>query len=532
MTQLHLLWQNLKEVFQAFGGWIARTATFGKLVTLGPLVVVSPLVVHELRSDVVTIEPIEVPKALSDSGYSPGVAGHRLRDALNAYVGAISPVENGINFNRMADDDNSLKSTLDLSISGANKPPDIVIPQIGLSVGAMLSFIRSAAHRTGHAISGELTAQDKKYALRLRINGQQVFSSGYESENPDDLMTKAAPGIMEIIRPAAHAIVRYRVRKEEGLLKADEIIAHHGKSNVNVQWAYLLKGKHALEQKKYEQAEKMFSDAVSSNRRSEQPHMQLGIARLRGGNFDGAISEFRNVLDINPKSAIAHNNIGVAMAAQANAMAAQAKSGNAEPDHAKLGEAISEYERAIEVEPGYVLSYNNLGLAQFNRKQIAEAIQQYRRAIEITPTYLTARWNLAYALRQRYLDEAVAEYRDEAITEYRTAIKLAIDPTQRAALHTFLGEFLWDLWERAGKNGDLAPAIAEYRQAIEINCYSFAHNNLGAIWEKQGKIQDAIVEYEKAKSCEPKDAAFENNLQRVRTQQEASATTTVGASNR
>jgi tetratricopeptide (TPR) repeat protein len=513
MTQLlFLLWRNFKEIFQALGGWIARTATFGKLVTLGPLVVVSPLVVHELTSDLVTIEPIEVPKALSDSGYSPGVAGHRLRDAMNAYAGTISQVDYRINLNRMADD-TSLKSNLDLNISAAHKPPDIVIPQIGLSLGAMISFLRSAAHRTGHAISGELTSQDKKYALRLRINGQQVFSSDYEAENPDDLMTKAAPGVMEIIRPAAHAIARYRVRKEEGLLKADEIIAQYDKSNINVQWAYLLKGKHALEQKKYEQAEEMFSNAVKSNRRSEQPHMQLGIARLRAGNFDGAISEFRNVLAINPKSAKAYNNIGVSMAAQANW-------GDAGTDAAKLEEAIAEYRQAIKAEPGYVLSYNNLGIALFYQKKIDEAITQYRSAIEITPAYLDARWNLAFALSQSNFDEAVAEY--------RTAIKLAIDPKQRAELHTFLGDFLW---EQAGKDGDLEPAIAEYRQAIEINCYSWAHNNLGTIWEKQSKIHDAIAEYEKAMRCEPKNAAFEKNLQRVRTQQEASAIT-VGTANR
>lgn len=524
MTQLIMLWQNFKVNFLALGGWIARTATLGKLVTLGPLVVVSPLVVHELTSDVVTIEPIEVPRALSDSGYSPGVAGHRLRDALNAYIGAISPTDSSINFNRMAEDDNTLKSTLDLSISAAHKPPDIAIPQIGLSLGTMLSFIRSVTRRTGHAISGELTAQDKKYALRLRINGQQVFSSDYESENPDDLMTKAAPGVMEIIQPAAHAIARYRVRNQEGLLKADEIIARYGKSNINVQWAYLLKGKHALEQRNYEQAEEMFSNAVSSNRRSEHPHMLLGVALLRRGNFDGAISEFRNVLAINRKSAKAYNNIGVAMAAQARLE-------NAEPDPAKLEEAIAEYRQAIRAEPGYVLSRNNLGLAFFNRKQIADAIQQYRDAIEIAPTYLNARWNLAYTLQQRYLDEAVSDYRERSITEYRAAIKLAIDPTQRAALHTFLGDFLKDLWLKAGNNDDLESAIAEYRQAIEISCYGWAHNNLGSIWEKQSNIEDAVAEYRKAKSCEPKEPTFEENLQRLQKQQEASAIT-LGVTNR
>lgn len=247
--------------------------------------------------------------------------------------------------------------------------------------------------------------------------------------------------------------------------------------------------------------------------------MQLGISLLRQGRPDEAIKKFQHVLAINPKSAIAYNNIGVALAAQANL-------GNARTDQAKLEEAIAEYRRAIKAEPGYVLPYNNLGLAFFYRNEIADAIKQYRSAIEITPTYLAARWNLAFALRQRHLDEAIAEYRDEAVAEYREAIKFATDPKQRAMLHTFLGDFLRD----TGGDGNLEPAIAEYRHAIEINCYGWAHNNLGLIWEKQDKIHDAIAEYEKAVSCEPNDAAFEKNLQRVRPKKEAGVT--MGLTNR
>ena len=75
-------------------GWIARTATIGNFIPSDLdrlLAVTAILIVQDLKRDVVTIEPIEVPKALSDSGYTPGVAGYRLRDALNAYAGAPAP---------------------------------------------------------------------------------------------------------------------------------------------------------------------------------------------------------------------------------------------------------------------------------------------------------------------------------------------------------------------------------------------------------------------------------------------------------
>jgi tetratricopeptide (TPR) repeat protein len=515
MTQLHLF-SYLKANFQAFGGWIAKTATFGKLAALTPLAVAGWFIAQELKSEVVTIEPIEVPKTLSDSGYTPGVAGHRLRDALNAYAGAPAPGDDrtalNSNLDSVAHDDDSLNSNLDLSISAGRELPDIVVPQIGLSLRAIASSIRSGLGITGHAISGELTRQDSKYALRLRIDGRQVFNSGYEAENPDDLMTRAAPAVMEIIRPAAHAMARYRDQKDEALLKANEIIAHYDKSDINVQWAYLLKGKHALRRDNYREAEEMFSKAVSSNANSEQPHIQLGVSLLRGSRPEDAIKQFERVLAINPKSAIAHNNIGVALATQANR-------NKPDLDAAKLKQAIAKYEQAIAIEPGYALPYNNLGLALSHLDLVEEAIGRYRSAINIAPQYMFARWNLAYALqRQRNFNAAA--------NEYRAAITHATNAKQRAMLHTFIGDVLE---ANKGEYGNIDEAVQEYRNAVEIvypDCYGWAHHNLGRIRQDQGKMNDAIAEFDKAATCEPENPTFRDNLKQALRVQDAGATTT------
>ena len=519
MTQLFLLLQNFKANLQSLGGWIARTATTAKLAVLTPLAAGGLLIAQELQSDLITIEPIGVPKTLSDSGYTPEIAGYRLRDALNAYAGASAPGDDGArlnsNLDSVAHDDDSLNSNVDLSISAGHELPNIVIPQIGLSLRAIASSIRTGLGITGHAISGEITGRGTKYALRLRIDGRQVLGSDEEAENPDALMKKAAPAVMEIIRPAAYAMARYRERKEqEALLKASQIIAQYDESDINVQWAYLLKGKHALRNDKFKEAQEMFSKAVSSNTKSEQPRIQLGVALLRGSQTDDAIREFRSVLAIKPKSAVAYNNIGVALATQAN-LATKADQ-KTDIDPAKLMKAAANYRQAIAIEPGYAIPYNNLGLAQSRLNQIEDAIQSYRAAINVAPQYMFARWNLAYALQSQ------SKF-DDAVNEYRAAIEHATNAKDRAMLYTSIGDALRD---RAGKNGNLDAAIVEYRNAIAINCFSWAHNNLGFIWEKQDKIQDAIAEYEKAMSCDPNDTAFEKNLRRVRPQQEAGSVTT------
>lgn len=523
MTQPNLFGQDPKANLQAFGGWVARTATLGNLVAvtwLGLSILIGTLVVQDLTSDAVTIEPIEVPKTLSDTGYSPGVAGHRLHDALNAYVktedSSTAPISNLSLFAY----DSGLPSNLDLKIAAPapDKVPDVMVPQIGLSLRTIVSSIRSASRRTGHTISGELTVQDKKYSLRLRIDGQQIFTSKYEAEDPDYLMAKAAPDIMEIIRPAAYAMAQYRVRKEQGLLKASQIIARYDKSDINVQWAYLLKGKHALEQGHYKEAEEMFSSARRLNWNSEEPHIQLGIMLLRQAKPKDAIYHFKRVVAINPKSAKAYNYIGVALTLE--------NQDNAKNDPTKLDAAIEQYQRAIDTKPDYALAYNNIGLALLHRKNISRAIEKYRSAIEIAPDYLLARWNLAFALQE------LGSF-DAAATEYRGAIKVAEDPEKveqnprkLAMLYTFLGDVLR---ANAGANGNLDEAVRQYRHAIEIvspDCYGWAHNNLGRIRYDQSKMNEAIVQFDKVATCEPNEPIFRDNLKQALRAQDAGATTT------
>jgi tetratricopeptide (TPR) repeat protein len=513
MTQLHWLWQNSKACFQALGGWIARTASFGKLAIVTPLVGSVWLIGQELRNDLVTIEPIGVPQTLSSNGYTPGVAGYRLRDALNAYAGASAPGDErhslNSNLDSVAHDDDSLHLNLELSISAGKELPDIVVPQIGLSARAIASYLRNGLGTTGYAITGEITAQEKKYALRLRIDGREVFSSSYETENPDDLMKNAAPIVMQIIRPAAYAMAQYRDGKEDALLKANQIIAHYDQSDINVQWAYLLKGKHALRNNDFKEAQEMFSKAVSSNPNSEQPHLQLGVALLRGSRTAEAIAQFENVLAFKPKSARAYNNIGVALATEANLAAKADKKKDMDP--AKLQQAVAKYQQAIAIAPGYAISYNNLGLTQSHLGPVKDAIESYRSAVNIAPQYMLARWNLASALQKENKFDA-------AVNEYRAALVHATNAKDRAMLHTYVGDVLRD---QAGNNGNLEPAIAEYQQAIAINCYGWAHYNLGRIWRGQGKIREGIDEFYQAAICDPKEADFRTNFENELRKQQA-----------
>jgi tetratricopeptide (TPR) repeat protein len=492
VAQVLSLWLNLKTYARTAVGWIGNTATIGNFVRLGSIglaVLVLGLVVQDLMSDVVTIEPISVPARLAENGYQPEVAGHRLRDALNSYASR----------SRAGPFAGESFLNLDLNMADRAELPDFVVPQLGLSLNAVVSSIRSVLHvRSRPTISGEIIAQDK-FALRIRVDGEQVYDGG-DAANPDELMTEAAPAIMEKIKPSLNAIVLYTDKRQQSVLKADEIIAGRKESDVNVQWAYVIKGNDLLDKGEFTEAEKMFHKAISLNRSNPQPYIQLGLALQSQGKVDEAIKQFQRVLGIDPKSAKAYNNIGAALVKKADLT-------KTPPD-----QAIEAYRRAIEVDPSYSLSYNNLGLVLYNHGNVDEAIVRYREAIKVDPNYLYAQWNLAYSLENQ-------GKLDEALDSYRAAIGCAKDPRQLAILHTYVGNILK---QKAGPDGNLDGAIAEYRRALGSDPdYYWAHNNLGLILDAQGKIEEAITEFRSATKIYPEMEDMKDNLVRVLRKKEA-----------
>lgn len=485
MAEAASRWSNFMSRFVAMLGWIAQFATISNLLALtwiAVAAVICGLIVRDLARDVVTIEPISVPAALAEAGYTPEVASHRLRDAINGY----GSVNNSIALSDKA----NFNSNLDLNIYARDEMPDFVVPTIGLSLNAIVSSIRSVLHyRNGAAISGELVFREK-YALRVRVDGRQVFSSGFESDNPDELMMKAAPAIMETIKPSVNAVVLFRDHRQQSLMRADDIIARFEENDVNVQWAYMLKGNDLLDRGEFAQAEGMYRKAISLNWSNPQPHNQLGLALQRQGRFDDAMVQFRRVLGINPRSATAYNNIGVALAEKAG-------------PHGNLDGAVDAYRQAIAVDPRYPLPYNNLGIALARRNEVVAAIAEYHKALLLDPKYVHAHWNLAAALRrQRDLDGALAEY--------RAALESTKDKRQVATLHVSVGDVLKD---KAGAGGDVNPAIAEYREAISIDpTYSWAHNNLGLVFRDEGKLDEAIAEFRAATLADAKNEVAGENL--------------------
>ncbi len=250
------------------------------------------------KDTVITIDPISVPRTLSDNGYTPEVASHRLRDALVSFA-----VKAGTS---MRGPDIALRDDL----------PDIVIPKIDFPIESILTSLRNIFHYgVRHTISGEIIISDKLAWLRLRVDGRDVYSSpsGSDVERPDTLFTAAASSIIETFQPYLVASELYHSDPRKALEKADAIINGTPSSDANVEWSYVLKSRFYNDHKDYDNGNNAAQKAIAINDNNSVAHNNLGFALLAQGNVDRAIVEFQRAISLDPKYALPHVNLGLAL---------------------------------------------------------------------------------------------------------------------------------------------------------------------------------------------------------------------------
>ena len=320
------------------------------------------LIIQDLLRDLDVIEPVSVPKAYAEAGYTAEVVSHRLNDALNVYV-------------------KSAGSRMQVpSVSARDTLPKFVVPKIGLSLDTIVAAIRRiypyGNHRT---ISGELTTQGKLTRLRLRIDGEEVYSSpaGLELENLDELLAGAAPSVMEKIRPYLVAAALYGSDPKRALEKAGYIIDSFPTSDINLEWAHVLKARWFIDQGDFSEAEKESRTAIHLNDKNAAAHNILGLALFNQKKPEQAVVEYDRAVGIDPKYAYPHNNMGNVLAQQR-----------------KFDDAIEQYRVAIRIDPNYVSPHINLGNVFGLQNKKEEAIAEYHRALRIDPDNKLAKLGL------------------------------------------------------------------------------------------------------------------------------------------
>jgi tetratricopeptide (TPR) repeat protein len=393
---------------------------FTKLPWAVVIVIIVAITIRGLTERVTVIQSLSVPQALADRGFTPTVAGDRLRDALAEFIEAAK----------------SHMHSPEIAMPG--ELPDIAVPSVGISLDTIMSSVRTLLGITrSRTITGEFTIAGGRLWLRLRIDGRELYTSGegVDPERPDDLLKAAASAVLGEIKPYIVASSLASSDPAQALDRIDSIVSRYPESDDNVAWAYNLRGFIYDKQKNYADAIAALNKAIRLDGHIAAFHVNLAAVFDDQGDHDKANAEYRRAIKDDPRSATARNNLGVALR-----------------NIGKSGEAVVEHREAVGLDPGNSRFHSNLCAALHDTGERDEALAECRKAVKLDPKDAAALNNLGFMLED-------AGKADEAIADYRQAIK--IDPSYVLA-HRNLGDAL------RGK-GMTQDAIAEFQAALKID---------------------------------------------------------------
>jgi tetratricopeptide (TPR) repeat protein len=156
---------------------------------------------------------------------------------------------------------------------------------------------------------------------------------------------------------------------------------------------------------KFDDAVKMFSEAIKLKSNYAEAIYNLGTAQKKLGRFQDAIESYKSAIQIIPNYLDAHNNLG-----------------NIYKDLGLLNEAIDSYEWAIAYGPRYAIAHINLA-SIYSSYDLEKALHHYHKAISIEPNFPEAHYSLGTVFS--WLGQ-----KEDSMRSYEKALELRSDYVQ------------------------------------------------------------------------------------------------------
>jgi Flp pilus assembly protein TadD len=199
------------------------------------------------------------------------------------------------------------------------------------------------------------------------------------------------------------------------------------------------------------------------------------MALKQQDDFAGAEEELRQAIRADPALPDASFTLGVVLW----------QTGRAE-------EAAAAFRDAIAKKDAYPDAHYMLGTVLKQRGDVEGAIREFRRSIELQPASAEAYLSLGQLLQQQGRGAEAAE-----------ALERARALNQRKA-DAQASTFAVSVGNQKMKDGDVAGAIAQYREAIKLAADNpQAHYQLAAVLARRGALVEARREYEMARRLAP-----------------------------
>ncbi|MBD2080065.1 tetratricopeptide repeat protein [Leptolyngbya sp. FACHB-17] len=258
---------------------------------------------------------------------------------------------------------------------------------------------------------------------------------------------------------------------------------------------YVNLGYELQQSRKYDEAIAVYRKAIILDMENADAYNGLGEVLTTQRRTEEALAAYRRSININPKNAAAYSGLGNALA-----------------DRKRLEEAIAAYRRSIDANPQQMNAYTGLGNVLTQQKKISEAIASYQQALNAPEKTETAQ-AIAFVGLGRALQTQGRV--DEALNLFYKATEIAPEYTWA---HVFLGHTLanQEQFDQATAAYQAVLRQPNERKSNLGSSHAIAHNGLGAVLQRQGKVKDAIAQFEKAVETDLNYEAAHANLQRAK----------------
>lgn len=282
-------------------GWIPsleQLSTWGQVVktwsvtalTAGAAVISAIGLYRTLTSDAVVIEPIRVPSAFEQRGFTAEIATSRLLDEVAAFERQQSSAKDRVSI---------------LSRERADELVNLQAVSVkGLDTQSVQSMVREALGIVPRRITGDVTLSgadgEATYRVRLRRQPEnRVIVDLTTSGEPQAVLRKTAIALIEAVDPMIAASIHWRARDEENAMRmVDEVLANDtpddDKYGLNLRgYVHITNGRH-------QQALEDFAAIMRIDPSFAPAHFMASWAYRMLGDLDRARDEAQRCIDLAP----------------------------------------------------------------------------------------------------------------------------------------------------------------------------------------------------------------------------------------
>jgi len=382
-------------------GQVVKTWSITAL-TAGAAIIGAIGLYRTLTSDAIVIEPIRVPSAFEQRGFTAEIATARLLDEVAAFERQQSSAKDRVSI---------------LSRERADELVNLQAVSVkGLDTQTVQGVVREALGIVPRRITGDVTlaGADDEPAYRVRLRRQpenRVIVDLTTSGDPQAVLRRTAIALIEAVDPMIAASIHWRARDEENAMRmVDEVLANDtpddDKYGLNLRgYVHITNGRHR-------QALDDFAAIMRIDPSFAPAHFMASWAFREQGDVDRARDEAQRCIDLAPgKSwgylamARVHLARGEVDDAAAMFLATVERRPDALPPYVQASGFLLERGRAddagrvaragLRVFPESAVLHATLGDALSRSGDAFQAGRAYRRALQLDGTNARAKEGLA-----------------------------------------------------------------------------------------------------------------------------------------